>query len=661
MMDRRPLPWLALGVIACNHATAAPLAPPPPPPIAVPAPVVAAPPPMPSEEDAAVPIAPGDPTWGSRLAPVTLVEFADFQCPFSLRLESTLAAVREAYGPEKIRIVWKNLPLPFHKNAQPAAEAAMGVFALGGNDAFWKFHDLAFENQTALAPDAYAKWAQQAGVGDVASYTAGIESHQWAFGVERGRREAGTLGASATPTLFINGIRVVGAQPLDTIQPQIDKAIAQADADVASGTPRERVYAKAAGDNFVAVAEKAADEKETDTQTVFKVPTGKSPARGPASALVTVIEFGDFQCPFTGRVEATLGALRARYGDKLRLVWKDNPLPFHPAAEPAAEAALEVRAEKGDAAFWDAHDRLFAAQKTLVNGSAPDLDAIAALAVAAGGDATRVKKAIADRTHQKEIEADQNTVEDFVASGTPYFFIDGRRLQGAQPQEKFEKIIDEEIVRAEALVKSGTKPADLYAALTRDGRPAPEPESKEMPAGLPADDPAIGPASARVSIHEWADFQCPFCKRVDATLQQIVTTYGNRVRIVWHDLPLPMHVHAALAAQAAREAYAQKGAHAFWAIHDKMYSDQTKLTRDDLDADAREQNLDMTRWAAVLDGDGHRSAIEADKTAGNAAGVKGTPGFIIVPAGATKGYWVSGAQTFARFKRLVDRAMTEAK
>ncbi len=72
-----------------------------------------------------------------------------------------------------------------------------------------------------------------------------------------------------------------------------------------------------------------------------------------------MIEFSDFQCPFCRRVEPTLKGLRDKYGDKVRLVWKNEPLPFHPRAEPAAEAALEVRAEKGDKGFWDAHDKLF--------------------------------------------------------------------------------------------------------------------------------------------------------------------------------------------------------------------------------------------------------------------------------------------------------------
>ena len=109
----------------------------------------------PSEENAAVPISASDPTWGNRTAPVTIVLFADFQCPFCGKLAHTFASIKSTYGPS-VRIVWKNNPLPFHPNAKPAAEAAAGVAALGGNDAFWRFHDLAFENQKDLSPQSYA-------------------------------------------------------------------------------------------------------------------------------------------------------------------------------------------------------------------------------------------------------------------------------------------------------------------------------------------------------------------------------------------------------------------------------------------------------------------------------------------------------------------------
>ncbi len=71
---------------------------------------------------------------------------------------------------------------------------------------------------------------------------------------------------------------------------------------------------------------------------------------------MTIVEIAEFQCPFCARVEHTLEAIVANYGNNVRIVWKNNPLPFHPRAEPAAELAMEARAQKGDKGFWAAHD-----------------------------------------------------------------------------------------------------------------------------------------------------------------------------------------------------------------------------------------------------------------------------------------------------------------
>jgi protein-disulfide isomerase len=401
-------------------------------------------------------------------------------------------------------------------------------------------------------------------------------------------------------------------------------------------------------------------EEEQRGRVVYKIPLGKAPVRGAATALVTIVEFADFQCPFCARVQPTLDALRAEYGDRLRIVWRNEPLPFHKAAEPAAEAALEVRDEKGDAAFWDVHDRLFAAQKTLVQGDKPDTDAIADLASAAGASRARVKAAMAGRTRKAQIVADASLADDFQATGTPSFFIDGRRLVGAQPKEKFEKIIDEELGKAQTLVTQGVQPADVYTTLTKDGAGPIEPEKRDLPASLPAGDPARGSASARVTVHEWADFQCPFCGREEPTVQQIVKDYGSRIRVVWHDLPLPMHALARPAAAAAREAYAQKGAAGFWAMHDTLFANQTHLERVDLDGYAVALHLDGARWAAALDGDLHAREIEADEKAAGYAGITGTPAFMVVASGASRGYFLSGAQD-ARLRKLIDRALTEGK
>jgi protein-disulfide isomerase len=615
------------------------------------------------DSESPVPISSKDPMWGKRDAPVTIVVYSDFQCPYCSRVEPTLDQVRTTYGPDKVRMVWKNNPLPFHQNAKPAAEAAQGVFAMAGNDGFWKFHDTAFKNQGALSEDSYTKWAADAGVKDAAGYKAGLDSHKWADKVDKDLNDGKAAGVQGTPSFFVNGVFINGAQPFDNFKKTIDQELDKAKAKIASGTAKSRVYVEMTKDNkknAPAAAKPEDEDAKEDTTSVFKVPVGTSPILGSPNALVTIVEFSDFQCPFCSRVEPTLKGLRDKYGDKIRLVWKNEPLPFHPAAGPAAEAAMEVRAEKGDKGFWDAHDKFYANQKDLVSGQTPNVDGIVKMASETGASADKVKKAINDQTHKKDIDADQDLSEDFQASGTPHFFVNGRRLVGAQPQEKFEKIIDEEITKAQGLIAAGTKPSEVYAALTKDGKGPPDPEKKDVPKSLPTNDPARGNMNAKVVIHEWSDFQCPFCGRVEPTVAQVMKDYGDRIKFVWHDLPLPMHPDAPLAAQAGREAYAQKGPSAFWAMHDKMFANQQKIKRDDLDGYAKDLNLNMDKWKAALDGSTHTAEIEAGKKAGNDDGISGTPAFLVVPGNATSGYYISGAQGYGKFRKVIDRALSEA-
>jgi protein-disulfide isomerase len=391
-----------------------------------------------------------------------------------------------------------------------------------------------------------------------------------------------------------------------------------------------------------------------DSRVRFKIPIGTSPARGSATALVTIVEFADYECPYCELSEGTLRDLRARYGDALRLVFKDAPLPFHVQAEPAAEAALEVRAEKGDAAFWTVHDALFEHAREL------DTDTIVRLALAAGARADRVREAIARHTHSSEIEADEDIADDFECDGTPYFFIDGIRVAGALPEETFTAILDQEVQTARAQIASGTKPEAIYDALLSHAQPPPEPERRSVEA-LPAGDPVRGAATAKVSVHEFADFECPFCARAEPTLRKLETRYAGQVSVVWHDLPLPFHEEALPAARAAREARKQGGERAFWSLHDRLLAAGAQLARADLDRDARDLGLDMTRWSTALDGNAHEGEIEVDRHAAEALDLNGTPSFFVVPSGSATGYLLVGAQSYAKFHKLVERALAEAR
>jgi protein-disulfide isomerase len=602
-----------------------------------------------ADNESPIPVTSQDPVWGNRGAPVTVVTFSDFQCPFCSRVEPALDQVKSTYGPEKVRIVWKNQPLPFHDKAKPAAEAAQTVFMLKGSEAFWKFHDTAFKNQASLSPESYEKWAVAAGV-DANAFKTTLATHKAAKKIEEDMAIGNKVGANGTPAFRINGVELSGAQPFDKFKETIDKELAKAETKIKAGTPKDKIYVLMSSENFknAPAPKKEEDEEEKeDTKTVWRVPVGNSPIQGKADAPITIIEFSDFQCPYCKRVEPQLKKIHETYGDKVRLVWKHEPLPFHPRAIPAAALTLEARAEKGDKGFWDAHDKLFDIQPKLEDA---DLEKAAS---ELGLDVAKFKAAVKDNKYKKDIDADMELGEDVQASGTPHFFVNGRRLVGAQPYEKFSKIIDEELAKFDAQ-KGKIAGKDYYASLMKDAKGAPEPEKKQAPP-VPAGDAYKGGKDAKVVIQQWSDFQCPFCSRVEPTVNEVSKTYGDKVKIVWRDKPLPMHPNAPIAAEAGREALKQKGSDGFWKMHKIMFENQQKLAREDLEGYAKTIGLDMDKFKAALDSHVHKAAVDADDKAGTDLGISGTPAFLI------NGYYISGAQPFPKFKKLIDRAMAEAK
>jgi protein-disulfide isomerase len=609
-----------------------------------------------SDKDSPVPVDSNDPVWGNRGAPVTMVVFSDFQCPYCSRVEDTVSTIKTTYGKDKIRIVWKNAPLPFHPNAKPAAEAAQGTFVLAGNDAFWKFHDTAFKNQPGLSPENYVKWAKEAGVKDEAKFKQGLDAHTWADKVDKDQAVGKSIGANGTPHFMINGVALVGAQPLEKFKEVIDAQLTKAKAAMASGTKADKIYVEMSKQNKTAApaqpeqAKKEAAPEEED-KSVWKVPVGDSPILGPDTALVTIVEFSDFQCPYCKKVEPQLKQIRDTYGDKVRLVWKHEPLPFHPRAEPAAEITMMAFKEKGSKGFWAAHDKLFDLQPKLedsdLEGAAKEL----------GLDVEKAKKAMSTHKYKELIEADSGLADDIKASGTPHFFVNGKRLVGAVPFEKFQAVIDEELKNAQALVAKGIAPKDVYNEIMKTGKGPPPPEMKTVPAPTSAN-PFKGGANAKVVIQEFSDFQCPFCGRVEPTVKQISETYGDKVKIVWRHKPLPMHPDAPLASEAAAEAFKQKSSDGFWKMHGLLFQNQSTpdgLKRPALEKYAEQIGLDMNKFKTALDSDAHKAQIDADSKVGDDAGISGTPAFVI------NGYFVSGAMPFPTFKKLIDRALAEAK
>lgn len=158
--------------------------------------------------------------------------------------------------------------------------------------------------------------------------------------------------------------------------------------------------------------------------------------KGPRDPPVTIVEYSDFQCPFCARVGPVLKQIEAAYGDRVRVVYRDFPLPNHPEAQTAAEAA---RCAHEQGKFWHYHDRLFESQRSL------SPETYRQLAADAGLDSTVFDECLGSGRFRAAIEEDSRSGESMGVSATPSFFINGRHVSGAQPFEVFQEIIEEEI------------------------------------------------------------------------------------------------------------------------------------------------------------------------------------------------------------------------
>lgn len=251
---------------------------------------------------------------------------------------------------------------------------------------------------------------------------------------------------------------------------EADQRAMQADSDTAA---IERRRARGVNDDLLTrvtdleVAKPTAAAKKPqagrpDPEARYAAIVGDAQTKGPSDALVTIVMFEDFQCPFCSRSAATMKKVAKEYGQDVRLVFKHNPLAFHNAAMPAAMAS-EAAGRQGK--FWKMHDLLFDNQKEL------GTDDLLRYAKKLRLNRKRFKRDLRDQSLEQKIKDQQAQSLKLGARGTPAFFINGRFLSGAQPFDSFAKLIDEELAHARAMVEDGTPRSEVYDSLMRTARP----------------------------------------------------------------------------------------------------------------------------------------------------------------------------------------------
>jgi protein-disulfide isomerase len=163
------------------------------------------------------------PAFGPATATVTIVEFSDFQCPFCSRAAEVAHKVKEKYG-EKVRFVFRQFPLSFHKDAHLASQASLAAHAQGK---FWEYHDKLFANQQKLDRASLETFAKEVGL-NVAEFKKALDSKAYAGTVDAELKMGEEVAVQGTPTMFLNGARIADPTNFDAIAPQIDQALAKA-------------------------------------------------------------------------------------------------------------------------------------------------------------------------------------------------------------------------------------------------------------------------------------------------------------------------------------------------------------------------------------------------------------------------------------------------
>ncbi|MBN2724929.1 MAG: thioredoxin domain-containing protein [Deltaproteobacteria bacterium] len=201
----------------------------------------------------------------------------------------------------------------------------------------------------------------------------------------------------------------------------------------------------------------------SDKRAVFNIPIGKSPVKGNADALVTIVEFSDFQCPACkGWSNTVFPALFKKYPGKLRHVFKHFPLNFHDMAKTAAQIGVIVQLKKGSDAFWKYHDLVFESKSDLT------LEILISLAASAGVNSKVIAKELENNDVRTFVENDLKLGNKLSVGGTPWVYINGELFSG---NASIAVMIERKIKEAQALEKSGIAKEKLYETITGKGTP----------------------------------------------------------------------------------------------------------------------------------------------------------------------------------------------
>jgi protein-disulfide isomerase len=427
----------------------------------------------------------------SRVQPqITVVEFSDFKCPYCSKMVPVMDDLLKSY-PGKIRLIVKDFPLDFHPGSELAHEACLAAKAQGK---YWEMYHLLFANRQHLERSDLSGYARQLHF-DMAKFEKALDAHEYRQEIRDSVSEGKALGVTATPTFFIRGQKLEGAQSFDFLHERVQAAIEP-----------DLTHQDKSGQELKPVEEMMAN----------------SPVRGSPDAAVTITEYADFQCPYCASARNSIDQALREYPNRIKLVFKSFPLDFHADSMLAHQAAF---AADKQGKFWEMHDLIFTRQRAMKR------DDLFAMAKSLGIDMDRFGKDIESPQIRAQIDAERAEGKRRGVLGTPTFFIDGAPMEGAASIAQFEARIDQ------SLRAKGIETAKV--PINTDGGPA------------------RGPEHAAVTVLWYSDITSPLAIPADRLMEQLLDAYPGEVRVVFKNRPLEFHHDAVLAHQALMAAAAQ--------------------------------------------------------------------------------------------------------
>jgi protein-disulfide isomerase len=531
---------------------------------------------------------------GAAEAPVTIVEFSDFQCPYCARYyNETYSQIKEQYvDTGQVRYIFRHFPLQFHGQAGPAAQAAE---CAGEQGKFWEMHDALFENQAEWSGnDAAAAVFVDLAEGldlDGAEFEACLNSDKYAAKIQADLQEGAAEGVTGTPAFFVNGVALSGAQPLAAFQEQIDYFLA-------GGQPP--------------TLEIAADSYRS---------------MGEADAPVVITMFSDYQCPACTQVETlVMPQLIERYVDtgQVRLVFREFPLPsLHPNAEKAAEAAVCAGEQDN---YWEMHDKLFASQDAWTGETDPSA-ALKELGGEIGLDERAFAQCLDSGDAAAVVQAEVLAGEMMGVNATPYFFVGDLPIRGGLAVDAFGEII-------EYVAAGGETPQILPAG--------------EAPTMIGNRETASAVTVAFVDYGNPESAQ--HALEVLPKLREAYIDTGQLIYVLhpWYSEAGSPAEQAAIAADCA----GQQGS--YWEMHDRLFEDQQEwLTAADpalqMEDYASALNLDVGAFDTCLGSDQTALHVMAGKVVAALYGVPGAPVFLF-----NNGQGQQGSPSFEEFQSIID-------